>query len=156
MRHFFGVAKSDLFANKDIIAELKAMNEKFPKDNPLLKSLIMHLKRNMSRLDKMCQKKNIDLLKIFESYDPGKLETINVIKFEYILVETIGMDQKEVKRLIQILDISRKNEVNYQTIWKWMKKPDEIPKYFEEILDARSLGGFGRMATLENAQLAAN
>lgn len=57
-----------------------------------------------------------------------------MIKFEYVLVETIGMDQKEVKRLIQILDIDRSNELNYLTVMEWMKNPEEVNKYFDSIL----------------------
>ena len=57
-----------------------------------------------------------------------------MIKFEYVLVETIGMDQKEVKRLIQILDIARSNELNYLTVMEWMKNPEEVNKYFDSIL----------------------
>lgn len=72
LRHYFGVAKADLFSGKDIIAELKAMSERFQKENPLLKSLIMHLKKNMNRLNRLCIGKNIELDKIFESYDPNK------------------------------------------------------------------------------------
>ena len=62
------------------------------------------------------------------------LGTINIIKFEYILVERVGMDQKEVKRLIQLLDLTRKNEVSYTTVLSWLGNPDEIPKYFDSIL----------------------
>jgi len=94
----------------------------------------MHLKKNMMRVTKMCQSKNIDLLRVFQSYDPLHTQMINVIKFEYVLVEIVGMEQKEVKRLIQILDINKKNEVNYETIFSWISTPEEIPKYFEAIL----------------------
>ena len=136
------MGKSDLFGNKDIIAELKKMNEQFPKENPLLKSLIMHLTKNMARLKKLCHNKGINLKQIFESYDDKKSgknpaapdDTINVIKFEYILVETVGMDQKEVKRLIQLLDYNRTNNVNYRTILLWMDSPEDIPRFFDSIL----------------------
>lgn len=46
------------------------MNEKYPKDNPLLKSLLMHIKKNTSRLARQCLSKNIDFEKVMESYDP--------------------------------------------------------------------------------------
>ena len=118
------------------------MNEQFPKENPLLKSLLMHLTKNMQRLKKLCDNKNINLSNIFDSYDEKKHnkvtttpeDHINIIKFEYVLVETVGMDQKEVKRLIQILDYKRTNNVNYKTILGWISSPQDISAYFDTIL----------------------
>lgn len=57
-----------------------------------------------------------------------------MIKFEYVLVEVVGMDQSEVKRLIQILDINRSNELNYRTVLEWLKNSEEVNKYFDSIL----------------------
>jgi hypothetical protein len=78
-RHYFGIAKTDLFSGKDIITELRAMNEKYPKDNPLLKSLLMHIKKNMSKLIRQCNAKLIDFEKVLSAYDPEKTgnKTIN-------------------------------------------------------------------------------
>lgn len=62
---------------------------------------------------------------------------INTIKFEYLMVEKLGLSLKECTILIQVLDYMRNNVVEYKTLLSFMTNRDKIYEYFDKILNKK-------------------
>lgn len=83
-----------MFTGKDILAEIKAADEKNEKINPLKKSLLMHLDKICDEIHKLMKQKKFNLLERFKRVDKNNSGSINTIKFEFLLVEKLGIELK--------------------------------------------------------------
>jgi hypothetical protein len=59
---------------------------------------------------------------------------INTIKFEFLLVEKLGLDLKQCKLLIQILDKDRLNIIKYTEFLSWIADSENIKLYINRIM----------------------
>jgi hypothetical protein len=134
MRHFYGTPREDMFTGKDIISEIRAAHEKNDQINPLKKSLLMHIDKICNQILKLMKQRKVNLLERFKKLDKSESGTINTIKFEFLLVEKLGLDLKQCELLIKILDKDRLNVVKYQELINWMSSTDNIHAYFERLL----------------------
>lgn len=134
MRHFYGTPREDMFTGKDILSEIRAADEENNKINPLKKSLLMHLDKICSTTLRLMQQRKVNLLERFKKLDVDNTGSINTIKFEFLLVEKLGLDLKQCELLIKILDKDRLNIIKYQEFINWMSSADNIQAYFDRIL----------------------
>lgn len=134
MRHFFGTPREDLFSGKDIISDIKAADEKDSKLNPLKNSLLQHLDKICGEIHKLCTQKKYNLLENFKQLDPQSSGMVNTIKFEFVLVEKLGIELSQCGLLIKILDHQRQNMIRYSDLLSWIQGSDNIQAYFAKIL----------------------
>ena len=71
-RHYFGSAKKDLFIKGDIIGDIKAMDIKDMKFNPLKKAFRQHCKKTVNTIQRIVQQKDINQLKSCGDLDREK------------------------------------------------------------------------------------
>lgn len=83
-----------MFTGKDILSEIRAADEENNKINPLKKSLLMHLDKICSTTLRLMQQRKVNLLERFKKLDVDNTGSINTIKFEFLLVEKLGLDLK--------------------------------------------------------------
>lgn len=94
----------------------------------------MHIDKICARTAKLCKQKKMNLLKKLDALDPEDSGFVNTIKFEFLMVEKIGLSLKECAILIQVLDVRRSNQIEYSILLGFMANKEKIFDYFERIL----------------------
>lgn len=94
----------------------------------------MHVKRITRTICNLVRQKDFKLIENFRILDKNQKGKINSIKFEYLLVEKLGVEMKEVKKLVQLLEEGKEDEINYMELVHWMKNLGDVDKFFENLV----------------------
>lgn len=124
-QHFFAEPLQNIFTDGIAFNNLQALFSEDQKDR-LKKGLVRQLQLNLTKINKLCREKNLNLRSKFLAHDEQGVGMVTKAQFYFILSFLAGFEAEKIKDFEQLLDGHGKGIINYAKFLALLDDPNEI------------------------------